>query len=417
MRALAIAAAMALVACGSSTQQPREAGSDDAGHDAGDAPVADGGAPEARDDGAADAPDDGSAADAQDDGGSADAQDGGSPPELLFVATYLGGLSTFTVDGSSGRLDPAHAPYDVGAQLYALAVHPSGRFAYATDLRGTLIGYAVTRGTGTLAHLWDAPITIGTAAIAAAIDPAGRFLYVGDEQSFHVFAIDPTTGALDEIQRSPFDIGGRPSTIAFHPSGRFLFSSFGSIGPESHGGIRIFGIDPTSGAPAEVASSPFITDNVRGGGTVVHPSGKFLYVGSFKLYGFRIDQDTGALDALSGFPLGGGNSDSTAIDVALDPEGKHLYATDFVGKLYGYRIDAATGMLLDDVPNSPFDAGTLPYSLAIDPTGRFVYVGNDDVNQLSIFSRDPATGALAPAGAPITVNGLQPEIVVTNAGF
>ena len=51
------------------------------------------------------------------------------------------------------------------------------------------------------------------------------------------------------------------------------------------------------------------------------------------------------------------------------------------------------------------------YSVAVDPAGRFVYVGNDDANLLSVVSLDPATGALAPiADSPFAVNGLQPEI-------
>jgi 6-phosphogluconolactonase len=416
--AVAMTLALAQLACGSPGPQKHDGGGGDGDTslDGDDAPSADVGVGDAVDAGIGDAVDEG-VGDAVD-AGVGDAADGGHPAEVLFVATYLGGISSFTVDGRTGRLDPAAgSPYDVGAQLYALAVHPSGRFAYATDLRGTVIGYAVTPATGALAHLPGSPVTIGSAAIAAAIDPSGRFLYVGDEQSFHVFAIDATSGALTGLPNSPFDIGGRPSTIAFHPSGRFLFSSFGSIGPDGHGGIRIFAIDATSGAPTEIAGSPFLTDNVRGGGVVLHPSGKFLYVGSFKLYGFLVDQETGSLAALSGFPVAGGNSDSTAVDVAIEAQGRYLYATDFMGSVYGYKVDAATGMLTA-VPGSPFDGRPLPYSVAVDPASRFVYVGNDDVNMLSAFSLDPATGALAPtADSPFTVTDLQPEIAVTGSPF
>jgi 6-phosphogluconolactonase len=70
---------------------------------------------------------------------------------------------------------------------------------------------------------------------------------------------------------------------------------------------------------------------------------------------------------------------------------------------------------LTAVPGSPFDGRPAPYSVAIDPAGRFVYVGNDDANQLSAFSLDAATGTLNPiAGSPFTANGLQPEIAVSD---
>jgi 6-phosphogluconolactonase (cycloisomerase 2 family) len=447
--AVVLTAALAPLACGSSALEPRDGGGDqvstikpdDGGRDTGrgdrdggesdvelapgDAPSADGSFRDATEngrdgnvgdtsDGAADG-NEGDTSDGGADGNVGDGGDGGRPAERLFVATYLGGLSSFTVDDSTGRPDPtAGSPVDVGAQLYALTIHPSGRFVYATDLRGRLIAYAISPATGTPAHLPGSPVTIGSAAIAAAIDPSGRFLYIGDQQSLHVFAVDQVTGAVTAIPDSPFDLGGQPCTIAFHPSGRFLFASFGAIGPEAHGGIRTFALDATSGAPTEVSGSPFLTDNVRGGGVVLHPNGQFLYVGSFnKLSGFLVDQDAGSLTPLPGFPTGGGNSDATAVDVALDPRGRYLYATDILGSVYGYAIDAGTGML-SALPGSPFDGGPLPYSVAVDPAGRFVYVGNDDANLLSVFSLDPVTGALAPiADSPFTVNGLQPEIAAT----
>src|SRR5262249_49345321 len=138
-----------------------DGGAGDAGPDAADASSADGGAADAGLDTR-----DASGAD----GVTGETGDGGAPPEVLFVATHLGGIPSFTVDGLTGRLVPAAgSPYDTGAQLYALAVHPSGRFAYATDLRGTVISYAVTPGTGVLAHLPGSPITIGDMAIAAAL--------------------------------------------------------------------------------------------------------------------------------------------------------------------------------------------------------------------------------------------------------
>jgi len=335
--------------------------------------------------------------------------------EVVLVATYLGGISSFTVDHATGRLDPAAgSPYDQGARLYALAVHPSGRFVYATDLRGTVNSYAIAAGgVGRLAPLPGSPLVIGLRAISVAIDPSGRFLYVGDEQSLHVFAVDAATGALDAVPGSPFDTGGQPSTIVFHPSGRFVFASFVSIAPAGNGGIRGFVVDTASGVPTEVSGSPFATTGVRGGGMALHPSGDFLYIGSSGVTGFRVDSDSGALTAVAGFPVAGGNSDSTAVDVAVDARGRYLYATNSIGgTVHGYAIDAASGMLTA-VPGSPFDGRPLPYSVAVDPAGRFVYVGNDDANEVSVFSLDAASGTLAPiAGSPFTANGIQPEIAV-----
>ena len=99
--------------------------------------------------------------------------------------------------------------------------------------------------------------------------------------------------------------------------------------------------------------------------------------------------------------------------VAVDPRGQYLYASDFLGTVTGYSIDASTGAFAA-VPGSPFNAQPLPYSVAVDPAGRFVYVGNDDSDEVSVFSLDRATGALTPiTGSPFAARGLQPEIVVS----
>ena len=450
-----IAAALGPIACGSSAG-PHDAGTDGLTPDLGSdgAAVADGGGGGGRQGDAADAPDSGAAdapgSDAADAGaaGSADtrdadapdasgpdasgpdaqrgdtagpdatpppdAADGGGPsPEIVFVATYLGGMLTFVVDPTSGRLDPAAgSPYDRGAQLYAVAVHPSGGFVYATDLRGKINGYRVTRGLGTLEPVPGSPLTIGTVAIAAVIDPLGRFLFVGDDESLRIFAIDPTSGALAERTAARFPTGGQPSTLMFHPSGRFLYASFIGIGPAGNGGIRALEVDATAGTLTEVTGSPFAMTGVRGGGMALHPSGKFLYVGSSQLSGFRIDPGTGALDPLAGFPLPGGNSDATAISVAVEPAGHYLYATNSLGTIHGYRIDGSSGML-EGVSRSPFEDRSAPYSVAVDPAGRFVFVGND-VGTLSVYAIDPPTGNLdSVGGSPFTADGLQPEVAVS----
>jgi 6-phosphogluconolactonase (cycloisomerase 2 family) len=50
-----------------------------------------------------------------------------------------------------------------------------------------------------------------------------------------------------------------------------------------------------------------------------------------------------------------------------------------------------------------------PYSVAIEPRGRFVYVGND-TGELSIFALDRADGSLDELDeSPLELGGLQPQ--------
>ena len=57
-----------------------------------------------------------------------------------------------------------------------------------------------------------------------------------------------------------------------------------------------------------------------------------------------------------------------------------------------YRTDSATGSLTP-VAGSPFAVGQNPYSIAIDPLGRYAYVANAE-GTVAGFSIEATTGAL-----------------------
>jgi hypothetical protein len=80
------------------------------------------------------------------------------------------------------------------------------------------------------------------------------------------------------------------------------------------------------------------------------------------------------------------------------------------GDVSGYTIDSSTGALTP-IPGSPFSAGAAPVSVAVDPSGRFVYVANSMSNNVSGFTIDPTNGALTPiSGSPFPA-GIGPTSV------
>ena len=48
-----------------------------------------------------------------------------------------------------------------------------------------------------------------------------------------------------------------------------------------------------------------------------------------------------------------------------------------VGTIHVFSVNTSTGVLTE-VPGSPFNAGLIPQSLVVDPTGRFLYVANQE---------------------------------------
>jgi len=75
-----------------------------------------------------------------------------------------------------------------------------------------------------------------------------------------------------------------------------------------------------------------------------------------------------------------------------------------------YTVSPATGQLR---ANGYSLVGKQPYALTVDPRGKFAYVVNSGDNTASAFSIDPASGALSSiAGSPFQVGTAPLSIVV-----
>jgi len=102
--------------------------------------------------------------------------------------------------------------------------------------------------------------------------------------------------------------------------------------------------------------------------------------------------------------------------MAVDPTGKFLYLTNFnISNLTGYTINAATGALTA-ISGSPFPTATVPGGLAVDPTGKFLYVTNGGVSSVSGYTINATTGALTNiSGSPFAA-GSAPSSVAFATG-
>jgi 6-phosphogluconolactonase len=97
-----------------------------------------------------------------------------------------------------------------------------------------------------------------------------------------------------------------------------------------------------------------------------------------------------------------------ACDTVITHDGKFVYFAnrdkDF---LYSFRAEFATGKLTPIGRTSC--GGKTPRNFTLDPTERWMLVANQDSNLISVFARNPLTGALAnegksfPATAPMRI--------------
>jgi 6-phosphogluconolactonase (cycloisomerase 2 family) len=88
-------------------------------------------------------------------------------------------------------------------------------FLYLTNPNShNISGYAIDQSSGKLTPLAGSPFKGCGIPIAVAIDPSGRFAYVAiSKTGICAFAIDPNSGALTKVSGSPFGRGTSPNRL------------------------------------------------------------------------------------------------------------------------------------------------------------------------------------------------------------
>ena len=120
--------------------------------------------------------------------------------------------------------------------------------------------------------------------------------------------------------------------------------------------LAVFREDPFSGVLTQLSQSPY-TVGSGAQSLVIHPSGKFLYVAN----------------------SGQGENDVSLFDINSD------------------------GTVSEVTPRT--SVGTLPFLLAMDSAGSYLYVANALSNNISVFSIDASHGTLSPVtGSPFSIN-------------
>jgi len=250
---------------------------------------------------------------------------------------------------------------------------------------------------------------------------ASRFALVANHGSDNVsvYAIDPTTGALAPVAGSPFSAGRLPRCVAVTPSGSFAYVANAGIDTQP-GGVSIFAVNPTSGALTPVGGS-LMAAGERPWVVAVHTSGRFVYVASGldssprngDLRAFAVDRATGALTpAGSPFSLG-----KAPYSVAVHPSGMFAYVLSN-GEVSTYSINSTTGAL-SQIGGSPVQSGSGSdtASLAIHPSGAYAYVANEFDGSISMFSVDKTTGALSHlAGSPLPAGTFPNSVAIHPSG-
>jgi DNA-binding beta-propeller fold protein YncE len=141
-------------------------------------------------------------------------------------------------------------------------------------------------------------------------------------------------------------------------------------------------------------------------------------IGTVSVY--AINSSTGALSKVAGSPFAAGDF---PYSVTVDPSGRFAYMVNYVGNVSAYTINSSTGALRA-VAGSPFAAGNNSVSVTVDPSGRFAYVANAcdasvfcSHGTVSAYTINGSTGALrAVAGSPFKAGNCPYAVAIAGQG-
>ncbi|HSE47991.1 MAG TPA: beta-propeller fold lactonase family protein [Terriglobales bacterium] len=325
--------------------------------------------------------------------------------KFAFVANNgSGNASAYTV-GSNGALANAPgSPFGAATNPNAIDADGSGRWVYVANNAGGISGYTINRNDGSLGAVSGSPFTPGTGYLAIAVDPAGRFVYaLTTAGSVESYTLNNTSGVITIVGTAVPVGGALANAMVEDPSGHFVFVAVGAAGVvplkiQTDGTLVAGAVQPP--APCTGANRVAISPNAR-----------FAYItDGTSVCIFSVNNSNGALTAVTGgtggSPVAAG---TTPTGLAVDETGKFLYVTN-AGSNNVTAFTVASDGRLATIAGSPFAAGASPVDVNSDPSGQFLYVVNNG-GGVQMYTINTTSGVLTDRGT--TSAGTSPVAIVT----
>ena len=287
---------------------------------------------------------------------------------------------------------------------------------------GQVSSYHVNSYSGTLTQVDGSPVSSeGMDPVAEAATPNQQYLYVANHGSNNIAEFSVGTDGQLVFGKSYTTPGAEPVAVAINATGTLLFvvdyyqagysdavpgpgelvvypiNSDGSLGsPVVSGGLAYSPLQcfPTGVAVAATGSYVYVTNTntvivtTAPPTTGTSPATPASCPAQGTISGFSV-ASSGVLTAITGSPFEAG---STPTGIAIDPTSRFVYATDSVqNQLIAYSIEATGGLY--PLPNGPFTTGTFPVNVVVDPRGEYIYVTNYNSSNISEYTLTQSTGA------------------------
>lgn len=274
------------------------------------------------------------------------------PNERYLYAVNEGNatISAFAIDEKTGNLAFLNAEPSQGGAPCHLVVDPTGKNILAANYGGGSCICIPINADGQLGKASSFQQHVGKRKNGHSIhvDKANKFALCCDLglDKVIIYAFDAEQGTLSPHGAFDTPKGSGPRHFAWHPDGKTAY-----INGETNLTVIACGYDPDKGLLTQKqVLSTLPKEVVRKGGstaeTVVHPSGKFVYVSNRDPYNsiaiFSVDPQTHELTTVGHQSMG----IKTPRNFAIESTGHYmLVANQTGGNVIVFRINQSTGEL------------------------------------------------------------------------
>jgi len=285
--------------------------------------------------------------------------------EFLYAASEVdsfqgkptGAVASFRV--VNGKLHPLSAQNSADQGTCHLCLDRTGRVLIAADYGGGSAASFLVNDGRISPVVWSEHYTShgpnadrqqSAHAHFASVSPDNRFAYVNDlgGDCIHIYSLNAASAVLTPVGTYQTKPGAGPRTLHFHPNGRTAYCV-----NELESTVDVLEWSSMDGKLALVTRIDLLPEGYCG--------------------------------------------PTRACDTVISRNGKSVYFAnrdkDF---LYSFQADAKTGSLTPIGRSSC--GGKVPRNFVLDPTERWMVVANQESNAVSVFKRNPETGALTEEG-------------------
>jgi 6-phosphogluconolactonase (cycloisomerase 2 family) len=388
-------------------------------------------------------------------------------------------IGAYKIDHDFGYLTPVTgSPFaNAGGTPTQEVIIPGGRFL-AVVSQGTVgvagsgsVSIYSIGGAGVLAfqHTY---FTSGINPVSVALAPSGTYLYVLDQLApdgsgkgdITVFSIAPGTGKLTLItnqntfntngtQLPYFEVNYNPVQIVTHSNYVYVLDqayNANLVTPPTGCGsapagsacatpdIFLYQINTSNGQLTLTQNAPLTLDTLPGAASTiaVSASGAYVYVAdtdlgqsSGRILPFTVGA-SGVLQSLVGGPVPNIPSVSYPDAILTSSNTQFLYVADAGpssifqpnSAISAFSISTANGQLQPLASTSslnPFQTGSGPVWMVIDPTNQYLYTADHNSNTITGHIMDPKIGQLSPMfkGTTFPTVGQPTFVVVTGRTY